>query len=305
MKQVLVLMGAALTGGFVYFMDPSAADRRSLPLAQVAEMRTDGQDIFLVRLEGDAASLDLAGRPRRRRTAAVEEVARMQPLAFHRRGDQLFVVDTPHHVVRRLDPVSGNLTIFAGQADAPGDRDGPGRAAAFAYPAGLARAGDELILSDTHNHRLRAISIASGQVRTLAGAGQIGFQDGRGRAARFHYPGPLVARGDDLYVADTGNHAVRKIDPASGQVSTLAGTGSAGMVDGRGAQAAFRFPIGLARTGDGLLVADAGNFALRAIRLPAGEVRSLGTREPGRGFFQCLRDYFDWCRPAAHRPADD
>jgi streptogramin lyase len=131
----------------------------------------------------------------------------------------LFVADTGTHTIRRVT-ADGDVTTVAG-AGAPGYLDGAGRASAFDGPMGLAYApGGRLYVADAYNHRIRAID-ASGTVTTLAGTGVPGFADGPAATAQFDTPcGVAVAPDGSLYVADTGNGLVRRID-ASGAVSTL------------------------------------------------------------------------------------
>lgn len=104
------------------------------------------------------------------------------------------------------------------------------------------------------------------EVSTVAGDGTAGFSDGPGKQARFRYPRELVLGPDgSLYVADTLNHAIRKISP-TGEVSTLAGNGQPGYADGPGTQARFNRPAAvlLSNTGQ-LLVSDTYNQRIRAI----------------------------------------
>lgn len=118
-------------------------------------------------------------------------------------------------------------------------------------------------------------------VSTLAG-GEYGFADGAGAEAKFGTLSGLAidARGT-LYVADTGNNAIRRITP-DGRVTTIAGDGIAGYQDGPGPQARFNAPIGLAIDTSGrLIVADTYNDRIRAIA-PDGTVTTLaGSGEPG------------------------
>ncbi|RZL04808.1 MAG: hypothetical protein EOO62_20450 [Hymenobacter sp.] len=119
-------------------------------------------------------------------------------------------------------------------------------------------------------------------VSTLAGTGTSGRVDGPGSTATFAGPGQaaLDAQGN-LYVADTENHCIRKITPA-GLVSTLAGNGTAGYLDGPAATAAFNSPMGVAVDRQGMVyVADNRNNCIRAIS-PAGMVSTwAGTTAPG------------------------
>jgi sugar lactone lactonase YvrE len=118
--------------------------------------------------------------------------------------------------------------------------------------------------SASYDHTIRRIGPA-GDVITLAGTdGQIGSADGIGAAARFNYPrGIATDRAGNVYVADSGNHTIRKITPA-GQVSTLAGMpGQAGDTDGLAEEARFRYPDAIATDSEGnVYVGDSGRDAL-------------------------------------------
>ena len=157
-----------------------------------------------------------------------------------------------------------------------GWRDGAAAQAQFADPYGLALDphGTLYVSDGGDSDRIRALR-PDGTVTTLAG-GVEGFQDGQGAAARFNTPSGLAldATGN-LYVADTGNHAIRKVTPG-GVVTTLAGTGTPGYRDGPGAQAQFDGPMGVAVDAAGrVIVADAYNDRIRAIA-PDGHVTRLG-----------------------------
>ena len=128
-------------------------------------------------------------------------------------------------------------------------------------------------------NRIRVIG-PDGAVSTLAG-GKEGFTDGSGSAAAFHTPSALALDHlGNLYVADTGNHAIRRIAP-DGAVTTLAGSGSPGYVDGIGRAAQFNGPVGIAVDDAGIVyVADTYNDRIRRIA-PDGTVTTLaGTGKP-------------------------
>jgi sugar lactone lactonase YvrE/murein DD-endopeptidase MepM/ murein hydrolase activator NlpD len=134
-------------------------------------------------------------------------------------GGVLYVADTGNHAIRRISP-DGQVTTLAGDGVA-GDADGPGALARFNGPIGIA--ADErgrVLVADTYNDRVRAIG-PDGVVTTVAGS-VAGAEDGDPLSARFDTPcGVAADRAGVLYVADTGNGAVRRID-ASGTVVTLA-----------------------------------------------------------------------------------
>ena len=192
----------------------------------------------------------------------------------------VYVADTWNHKIRKISP-TGLVSTLAGSG-VEGSADGEGAEASFYYPEGVAvDAAGNVYVADTYNHKIRKIS-PTGVVSTLAGLGYYGSHDGEGAEASFYYPeGVAVDVTGNVYVADGGNHKIRKISP-SGEVSTLAGSGVGGSVDGEGAAASFYNPSGVAADAAGnVYVADYGNNKIRKIS-PTGEVSTLaGTGEPG------------------------
>src|SRR4051794_40157834 len=174
---------------------------------------------------------------------------------------------------------TASVTTIAGDGS-PIVRDG--KQSGFSDPFGVVIADDGAIyVADAgESNRIRKIS-ADGNVTTLAG-GSEGFADGVGTSASFNTPSALALGPDgNLYVADTGNNRIRKITP-TGQVSTVAGDGTAGYVDGPAAQAQFNGPVGLAISpGDDIYVADTYNDVIRMIT-KEGEVTTIaGGGTPG------------------------
>ena len=174
---------------------------------------------------------------------------------------------------------------LAGRPQTTGSTEGIGNSALFNLPIGIAAdSAGSIYVADTSNETIRKIT-AAGVTSTLAGAaGQAGAVDASGGSARFSSPqGLAVDSGGNVYVADTNNHAIRKITPA-GSVSTLAGhLGNAGTADGTGALAYFFQPTGVViDSGGTLYVADSGNSTIRQVT-GSGVVTTLaGTaRQPG------------------------
>lgn len=137
-----------------------------------------------------------------------------------------------------------------------------------------------LIFSDRNNNRIRKVS-PDGQVSLVAGTGAQGSQDGPALQATFFWPyGIAIDKEDNLYIADRSNHLIRKIDAATGMVSTIAGS-SSGFAEGNGAQARFNQPTDVAVADDGsVYVADYNNSRIRRIT-PDGTVSTYvgdGTR---------------------------
>ena len=184
----------------------------------------------------------------------------------------VYVADTFNHKIRKISP-AGEVTTFAGNGST-GSTDGMGTAASFSYPYSIAvDGGGNLYVSDGHNHKIRKISPA-GAVTTFAGSGAAGSTNGIGTAARFNFPYGIAVDGSgNVYVCDSGNNKIRKISPA-GAVTTFAGSGTAGSVDGIGTAASFNNPSGITvDQSSNLYVTDYGNQKVRKIS-PTGEVSS-------------------------------
>ncbi len=149
----------------------------------------------------------------------------------------LLVADASNNLIRAIIVTSGAVTTVAGGGStggvATGAADGVGSAATFSYPRGIAVDGaGNAYVGDTDNHRVRAVVVSTGAVRTLAGGGSAGgvgsgFANGAGSAATFRSPsGVAVCGAGVVYVADYGNNLIRAIVISTGAVTTVAGGGS-------------------------------------------------------------------------------
>jgi sugar lactone lactonase YvrE len=196
------------------------------------------------------------------------------------RAGNLYVTDVHNNAIRKIT-AAGVVSTLAGTG-ARGFTNGPGASARFDEPTGVAvdSAGNVYVV-DGSNQAIRKIT-AAGVVSTLAGTGAQGFTNGPGARATFHDPMVVAVDGaGNVYVAETGNYAIRKIT-AAGVVSTLAGTGAQGFTSGPAARATFRWPTGIAvdRAGN-VYVVDGGNQAIRKITA-AGILSTLaGTGREG------------------------
>ena len=185
----------------------------------------------------------------------------------------VYVAEDIANRIRKISAL-GDVTTLAGNGTQL-TQDGQGLAAMFNYPTAVAAdAAGNIYVAEYFGAVVRKITPA-GVVTTLAGSGAVGFADGKGRAAVFRNPfGIVVDPQGDLYIADRGNHRIRKIT-SDGVVTTLAGSGQVGATDGAGPKASFNFPSGLALDSDGnLYVADTENQLLRKIT-PRGQVTTL------------------------------
>lgn len=163
----------------------------------------------------------------------------------------MYVVDTGNNQIRRIDPAS-NVTTYA---------------SGFNAPRGIAiDTAGVIYVADTANHRIRKVDV-SRAVTTYAGTGNVGHADGLTTAATFYAPqGITIDTIGNVYVADTSNSVIRKIDTTL-RVSTIAGTPEAvGYVDSNWISARFSYPTGIAINGENLLfIADTGNNTIRKL----------------------------------------
>lgn len=163
----------------------------------------------------------------------------------------IYVAEYGSNKIRKITP-AGVVTTFAGNGTAT-SVDGTGTAASFNRPVGICiNATGDFYIAEHDACNIRKITSA-GVVTTLAGNGAVGSTDATGTAASFKYPtGVCTDAAGNVYVADQGNHKIRKITPA-GVVSTYAGSGTAGFMDGTGTAASFYNPRGMCIDGTGSL----------------------------------------------------
>lgn len=140
-------------------------------------------------------------------------------------GNALYVVDTGNHVIRKIDTVLQTMSVFAGDVTHAGSTDATGTLALFRNPTGIVAYNNALYVVDTGNHAIRKIDIATQEVTTFAGTlGVSGNVSVEKELSYFSYPTAIAIDSStgDFYVADTGNHLVKKI--SGGIVSVLLGT---------------------------------------------------------------------------------
>ncbi|MEW2373935.1 RICIN domain-containing protein [Streptomyces sp. NPDC006656] len=182
----------------------------------------------------------------------------------------LYVADFNNHRVRKIT-TDGKISTFAGTGTAGSGGDGgPASSAQLHKPIGLfLDSAGGLHIADTYNHRVRKVA-ADGKISTVAGTGTAGFggDGGLATSAQLNKPmGLALDSSGTLYIADTGNHRLRKVTP-DGKISTVAGTGTAGFGGdgGPAASAQLNNPIGLAvDCVDTLYIADLFNNRVRKI----------------------------------------
>lgn len=182
-----------------------------------------------------------------------------------------YIADSANSVVRYFD--GANVSTYAGNGTS-GFVNGPLASAEFQAPMDLVQDySNDTYVVDTGNQAIREID-SSGNVTTLAGNGQPGYVNGAGISAEFNMPTAASWNPSDgyLYVADTFNSVVRRIDP-SGNVTTYAGIqDQPGLANGYLTSARFDLPTGIAVSGTTAFVADTMNGVIREINLSTGQV---------------------------------
>lgn len=198
--------------------------------------------------------------------------------------------------------IGGDLDVLAGTGDIGFTGDGgPALEADLSEAAGLGVSADgSVFVADTDNHCVRRIDADGARIDRVAGGAGSGLADGD--VPMFRGPQRVLATEDALFVADTYNHAVRRIDTATGVTTTIAGDGQPGHEGdgGLAVDARLAEPHGLALAPDGsLLIADAANARVRRVR-PDGTIETiLGTGEVGEA-----RDRVDALEATLQFPAD-
>jgi len=196
-------------------------------------------------------------------------------------GENIYLTDFFNHTVLKVSLKTGKESVFAGVSGVSGFRNGNPAAALFSRPFGIVCTGGNLYVADSANSVIRRISLATGEVSTFAGKpGAGGHLNGNPEKAMLRFPHGIATDGKLLYVADTGNSTVRKIDLATRQVGTVAGmAGVAGLADGVKDQGRFNAPKGLATDGTNIYVADTINGALRKVVIETGAVTTLAGKD--------------------------
>lgn len=221
------------------------------------------------------------------------------PWGLATNGKDLWLSDYAGYTIRHLDPATGTVTNLSGSSGVGGITDGTGEAARYINPSGMTYLNQALYVSDSYANTIRKIDLRTGVSSTLAGApNQTGFADGTGANARLNDPHGLTNDGHYLYLTDYKNWAIRRIDPATGDVKTLAGgtpvNGSQGTftstfgngnntnltddpnpIDGVSRVASFYYPIALTTDGEFLYISDVLNCTIRTLEIATGKVGTL------------------------------
>ncbi len=194
-------------------------------------------------------------------------------------NNSIYVANHLLHNIYRI--YSGNkVRRFAGSSfGLAGFQNASSARATFYYPTAITSDGSKLYVADGSNHAIRKID-RSGYVSLIAGDGVSGSDDSSLTVvARFSSPTGITAVGSMVYVVDSGNHTIRKVDPVTRTVTTLAGfPGTSGSSDGDRRGARFYQPSRITSDGRNLYVTDFGNKTVRMISLSSGTVTTIAGR---------------------------
>jgi sugar lactone lactonase YvrE len=220
--------------------------------------------------------------------ATAARLQRPQDLAVAANGD-LYIADTGNHSIRKVAAATGLITTIAGSG-APGSLGDGGLAtlARLSSPSGIALAANgDFYIADRGNNKIRRVLALTGIITTFAGTGTAGYTGDGGLAtlARLRAPqGVDLASNGDLYVADTGNHVVRRVAALTTVITTIAGTGTAGYLGDGGAATAARLrspeSIVIGASGE-VYVADTGNDVIRRFTVGGSIATVAGTGVAG------------------------
>jgi hypothetical protein len=188
----------------------------------------------------------------------------------------LYIAMAGTHQIWTLDLGHGTVAPFAGTGR-EGLVDGPRSDAWFAQSSGLTILDGHLYVADSEVSAVRDIDLKTGQVTTLVGEDLFVFgdQDGEGDVVRLQHPLGITSRDRTLFVADSYNNKVKRLDPERRAVTSWLGSGVAGRADGTGPSAAFREPGGVCAGVDGLYIADTNNHRIAVADWTTGTVRTV------------------------------
>ncbi len=259
--------GLAFTGDALLVADPGSHTVRSIDLksGRIRTLAGTGR-VGLSRPEGeqDALHLDLRS-----------------PWDLTVRDGQVYIAMAGSHQIWRLGLDDGKIAPYAGSGR-EGIATGTLDDASFSQPSGLALVGDDLYVADAEASAIRRIRIDRGVVENLVGAGLFEFGDRDGPLAEAqlqHVSGIAALEGGRLAIADTYNNKVKLIDPKSGTVTTVLGTGKPGRRLGSPADTELNEPGGLASVNGRILIADTNNHRILSLDPDSGQVEEWALRQ--------------------------
>ncbi len=221
------------------------------------------------------------GKSRQPRGAG-KDVELNSPWDLVRVGDTLYIAMAGSHQIWQLDLKSRQVSLFAGSGR-ENIMDGPRATAALAQPSGLATDGERLFVADSEVSAIREVGLSStGRVETVIGEGlfEFGDVDGKYPKARLQHCIGVAFHDGLLYVADTYNHKIKRLNPRTRELETLIGTGKSGKANGPARQAELNEPNGLCFARGKMFIADSNNHLIRVYDPKSGLVSTLNLSSP-------------------------
>ncbi|MBI3409170.1 MAG: redoxin domain-containing protein [Planctomycetes bacterium] len=204
------------------------------------------------------------------------------PWDLHLHNGTVFIAMAGHHQIWTYDPAAETVAPYAGDGSETLE-DGPLAQASFAQPSGLTSDGKNLYVADSEISAIRSVPLnGKGLVRTIVGEGlfEFGDQDGEGKAVRLQHALGVAHFKGNLYVADTYNSKIKRIDPENRTCETFLGD-PAGWLKPK----MFNEPGGLSFAGNKLYIADTNNHRVQVVDMESRIVRTLelqGVEPPPR-----------------------
>lgn len=256
--------GVARLGNVIYVADTENHEIRAIDL--------DKKNVTTVAGTGELAHGFLHGSEPARKTAL------RSPWDLVAVGDKIYVALAGAHQIGVLDPKAETISLFAGDGHER-RQDGIGEGASFAQPSGLATDGKSLFVADSETSSVRAVDLKTANVRTVVGKDLFVFGDVDGKAedVRLKHPIGVAFGAGSIWVADTYNSKIKKIDPTTGATKTFAG--------GADRKALFE-PAGLVVRGSELVVADTDHHRVVTLAISNAsekEVAMVGLTAPAKG----------------------
>ncbi len=233
----------------------------------LAEITTDGTYLFVADTTGDINRITIAPPY----TTVLIATVSFSSYGITTDNTYLYVTDFVSDQVIKMDTSGTTVTTYG--SGAGGYLDGTAAAAQFDGPHGATTNGTYIYVSEGLNNTIRKIDLSTGNVTTLAGGDGTtannaagGFLDGGPTVAEFDRPYGITTDGTSLYVTDYFNHRIRKIDLATGTVTTIIGDGTGAATDGTGTSAQINGPRGITTDGTSLFIADTLNDRIRRVQ---------------------------------------
>ncbi|KAJ3683032.1 hypothetical protein LUZ60_013259 [Juncus effusus] len=198
-------------------------------------------------------------------------------LCYDPSNETVYIAMAGQHQIWEYNILNGITTAFSGNGYERNQNGSSSASTSYAQPSGISLSPDmqEAYIADSESSSIRAVDLKSGGSRLIAGGDpmfpenlfRFGDKDGIGSGALLQHPlGVLCGSDNQIYVADSYNHKIKKIDPVTKQVTTLAGTGIAGYKDGPALSSQLSEPAGLVEASNGrLIIADTNNSVIRYI----------------------------------------